>query len=60
MLIGSIFSFSERFKLLITTRQRRLDTNFVDIPLDVLSEDEALSLLRGILGENDKQKITLM
>ena len=40
-----------RFKLLITTRQRNLDTNFVDLPLDVLSEDEALSLLRGILGE---------
>lgn len=44
---------SKRFKLLITTRQRRLDSNFVDLPLDVLSEDEALLLLRGILGEED-------
>ena len=46
---------NQRFKLLITTRQRRLDTNLVDIPLDVLSEDEALSLLRGILGEDDSR-----
>ena len=46
---------NQRFKLLITTRQRRLDTNLVDIPLDVLSEDEALSLLRGILGEEDSR-----
>ncbi|VEP14583.1 NB-ARC domain protein [Hyella patelloides LEGE 07179] len=44
---------NQRFKLLITTRQRRLDSNFVDLPLDVLSEDESLSLLRGILGEED-------
>ncbi|MEM7715347.1 MAG: NB-ARC domain-containing protein [Cyanobacteria bacterium P01_A01_bin.68] len=46
---------NQRFKLLITTRQRRLDTNLVDIPLDVLSENEALSLLRGILGEEDSR-----
>ncbi|MEM7556989.1 MAG: tetratricopeptide repeat protein [Cyanobacteria bacterium P01_A01_bin.84] len=46
---------NQRFKLLITTRQRRLDTNLIDVPLDVLSEDEALSLLRGILGEEDKR-----
>ncbi|MGB6296904.1 MAG: tetratricopeptide repeat protein [Rivularia sp. (in: cyanobacteria)] len=46
---------NQRFKLLITTRQRRLDTNLVDIPLDVLSENEALSLLRGILGEDDSR-----
>ncbi|MEM1395229.1 MAG: tetratricopeptide repeat protein [Cyanobacteria bacterium P01_H01_bin.150] len=46
---------NQRFKLLITTRQRRLDTNLVDIPLDVVSEDEALLLLRGILGEDDSR-----
>ncbi|WP_371261661.1 tetratricopeptide repeat protein [Rivularia sp. PCC 7116] len=46
---------NQRFKLLITTRQRGLDTNLVDITLDILSEDEALSLLRGILGEEDKR-----
>ncbi|MGD1873365.1 MAG: NB-ARC domain-containing protein [Mastigocoleus sp.] len=45
-----------RFKLLITTRLRNLDANFVDLPLDVLSEDEALSLLRGILGEQRVDK----
>ena len=46
---------NQRFKLLITTRQRRLDTNLVDISLDVLSEYKALSLLRGILGREDKR-----
>ena len=46
---------NQRFKLLITTRQRRLDTNLVDISLDVLSEDKALSLLRGILSKEDKR-----
>ncbi|MEM1393059.1 MAG: NB-ARC domain-containing protein [Cyanobacteria bacterium P01_H01_bin.150] len=46
---------NQRFKLLITTRQRRLDTNLVDIPLDVLSENEALSLLTGILGEENSR-----
>ena len=46
---------NQRFKLLITTRQRRLDTNLVDISLDVLSEDKALSLLRGILGKEDRR-----
>ncbi|WP_414623938.1 DUF2225 domain-containing protein [Calothrix sp. CCY 0018] len=46
---------NQRFKLLITTRQRRLDTNLIDIPLDVLYESEALSLLRSILGEDDSR-----
>jgi hypothetical protein len=42
-------------RILITTRQRRLDINYAEISLDVLSPDEALSLLRGILGENDRR-----
>jgi tetratricopeptide (TPR) repeat protein len=46
---------NQRFKLLITTRRRNLDPNFVDIPLDVLSEDDALSLLINILGEEDRR-----
>jgi tetratricopeptide (TPR) repeat protein len=46
---------NNRFRILITTRQRRLDINYTEISLDVLSPDEALSLLRGILGENDRR-----
>jgi len=44
---------NQRFKLLITTRRLGLDTKIVDIPLDVLSEDDALLLLRKILGEEN-------
>ena len=46
---------NSRFRILITTRQRRLDINYAEISLDVLSPDEALSLLKGILGENDRR-----
>ena len=46
---------NQRFKLLITTRRLGLDNKIVDIPLDVLCEDDALSLLRKILGEQDSR-----
>ncbi|MCJ8281022.1 MAG: tetratricopeptide repeat protein, partial [Rivularia sp. ALOHA_DT_140] len=46
---------NQRFKLLITTRRLGLDNKIVDIPLDVLSEDDALSLLKNILGEDDSR-----
>ena len=46
---------NQRFKLLITTRRLGLDNKIVDIPLDVLCEDDALSLLRNILGEDDSR-----
>ncbi|MGB3755675.1 MAG: tetratricopeptide repeat protein [Rivularia sp. (in: cyanobacteria)] len=46
---------NQRFKLLITTRRLGLDNKIVDIPLDVLSEDDALSLLKKILGEQDSR-----
>ena len=46
-----------RFCVLMTTRLRRLDTNFVELPLDVLSEAEALQLLTAILGENDRRLV---
>ncbi|HAX79255.1 MAG TPA: tetratricopeptide repeat protein [Cyanobacteria bacterium UBA11372] len=44
-----------RFCVLMTTRLRRLDPNFVELPLNVLSEAEALQLLTAILGENDRR-----
>ncbi|MBD2690841.1 tetratricopeptide repeat protein [Anabaena catenula] len=39
------FPTSNRFRVLITTRLRHLDTNIREIPLDVLSPEEALQLL---------------
>ncbi|NJR16943.1 MAG: tetratricopeptide repeat protein [Calothrix sp. CSU_2_0] len=48
---------NNRFRILITTRQRRIDINYAEISLNVLSEDEALSLLKGILGEHERHLI---
>ena len=42
---------ANRFRVLVTTRLRRLDTNFVELPLDVLSSDAALELLTALVGE---------
>ncbi|WP_375453158.1 NB-ARC domain-containing protein, partial [uncultured Nostoc sp.] len=49
-----------RFRVLVTTRLRHLDPNFIqEIPLDVLSPQKepgkALELLKGLLGEKDKR-----
>jgi tetratricopeptide (TPR) repeat protein len=46
---------ANRFRILMTTRLRRLDTNFVEISLDVLSKEDALKLLIGVLGEQDQR-----
>jgi hypothetical protein len=42
---------ASRFRVLMTTRLRRIDTNFVEIPLDVLSPEAALELLAALVGE---------
>ena len=42
---------AERFQILVTTRKRKLSSQFADIPLDVISEAEALELLRKLLGK---------
>ncbi|MHC5777322.1 tetratricopeptide repeat protein [Nostoc sp.] len=49
-----------RFRVLVTTRLRHLDPNFIqEIPLDVLSPQKepgkALELLKRLLGEKDKR-----
>jgi tetratricopeptide (TPR) repeat protein len=41
---------ANRFRVLMTTRLRGLDSNFVPISLDVLSPDAALELLTGLVG----------
>jgi NB-ARC domain len=40
-----------RFRVLMTTRLRRLDTNFFDLPLDVLSPQKALEFLADLESE---------
>ncbi len=40
-----------RFQLLVTTRRRKLSSQFVEIALEVISEGEALQLLRNLLGD---------
>lgn len=45
----------DRFRILITTRLLRLDTNFTEISLDVLSPEDALKLLSGVLSNQDRR-----
>ena len=40
-----------RFRVLLTTRQRRLDTSFFELSLDVLEPVSALELLTILIGE---------
>jgi tetratricopeptide (TPR) repeat protein len=47
---------NNRFRVLITTRLRNLDTNIQEIPLDVLSAEEALELLINLVGEQKVNK----
>jgi len=42
---------TDRFQILVTTRKRKLSSQFAEIPLGVISEDEALELLRKLLGK---------
>ena len=39
-----------RVRVLVTTRERDLNLGFVSLPLDVLSKEKALALLRKIVG----------
>jgi tetratricopeptide (TPR) repeat protein len=41
---------SKRFRVLVTTRQRNLDASFSELPLDILSPQEALELLTALIG----------
>jgi hypothetical protein len=41
---------ADRFQVLVTTRKRKLHPYFADIPLKLISEAEALELLRKLLG----------
>lgn len=60
--VTNLDNFSEylptnnRFRVLITTRLRNLDTNIEKIFLDVLSPEEALRLLTNLIGESKVNK----
>ena len=47
---------NDRFRVLITTRLRELDTNIEEIFLDVLLPKEALELLKKLVGEKKVNK----
>ncbi|NMF60095.1 tetratricopeptide repeat protein [Pseudanabaena yagii GIHE-NHR1] len=50
-----------RVRVLVTTRERELNVGFESVPLDVLSEEKALELLRKIVGASkvDKELVTV-
>ncbi|GBO55864.1 hypothetical protein APA_4014 [Pseudanabaena sp. lw0831] len=43
---------TDRFQILVTTRKRKLSSQFAEIPLGFLSEAEALELLAKLLGKS--------
>ncbi|MBF2015870.1 MAG: tetratricopeptide repeat protein [Rivularia sp. T60_A2020_040] len=47
---------NHRFRFLMTTRLRNLDTNIEEISLDVLSQKEGLQLLTNIIGKTKVNK----
>ncbi|MGF1937439.1 MAG: tetratricopeptide repeat protein [Nostoc sp. ChiQUE02] len=58
--LGEVVPYVSRFRVLITTRLRNLDPNFIqEISLDVLSPEKepgkALGLLKRLLGEKDRR-----
>ncbi|WP_238360830.1 tetratricopeptide repeat protein, partial [Iningainema tapete] len=57
--LGSCREFipgGNRFRVLMTTRLRNLDSNIYEISLNVLSPEEALQLLTKLVGEKRVQK----
>ncbi|WP_413201136.1 tetratricopeptide repeat protein [Nostoc piscinale] len=53
--LGGVVPSDNRFRVLVTTRLRNLDPNLIqEIPLDVLSPEKALELLKGLLEKNKR------
>ncbi|WP_281259091.1 NB-ARC domain-containing protein, partial [Nostoc cycadae] len=53
--LGEVVPSDNRFRVLVTTRLRNLDPNFIqEIPLDVLSPEKALELLKKLLGKDKR------
>ncbi|MEA5595339.1 tetratricopeptide repeat protein, partial [Rivularia sp. UHCC 0363] len=54
--ISELLPSFQRFRVLMTTRLRDIDTNVEEISLDVLSAQEALELFKKIIGEKKVNK----
>ncbi|MBD2479184.1 tetratricopeptide repeat protein [Anabaena sp. FACHB-83] len=53
--LGGVVPSDNRFRVLVTTRLRNLDPNFIqEIPLDVLSPEKALELLKKLLRKDKR------
>ncbi|MBD2597686.1 tetratricopeptide repeat protein [Nostoc spongiaeforme FACHB-130] len=53
--LGGVVPSDKRFRVLVTTRLRNLDPNLIQqIPLDVLSPEKALKLLKKLLGKDKR------
>ncbi|MBD2301925.1 tetratricopeptide repeat protein [Nostoc sp. FACHB-190] len=53
--LGGVVPRDKRFRVLVTTRLRNLDPNLIqEIPLDVLSPEKALELLKQLLGKDKR------
>ncbi|HEY9626258.1 MAG TPA: NB-ARC domain-containing protein [Coleofasciculaceae cyanobacterium] len=46
----AVLPTDQRFRVVLTTRQRGLDVSFVELPLNVLAEEDAIALLREVIG----------
>ncbi|MBW4661893.1 MAG: tetratricopeptide repeat protein [Drouetiella hepatica Uher 2000/2452] len=46
----AVLPTDQRFRVVLTTRQRGLDASFVELPLDVLAEEDAIALLQEVIG----------
>ncbi|MGB3655131.1 MAG: NB-ARC domain-containing protein, partial [Rivularia sp. (in: cyanobacteria)] len=54
--ISELLPSIQRFRVLMTTRLRDIDTNVEEISLDVLSAQEALELFKKLIGERKVNK----
>ena len=54
--ISELLPSFQRFRVLMTTRLRDIDTNVEEISLDVLSAEEALELFKKLIGEKRVNK----
>ena len=46
----AVLPTDQRFRVVLTTRQRGLDASFVELSLDVLAAADAIALLREVIG----------
>jgi tetratricopeptide (TPR) repeat protein len=54
--LQAVIPRDSHFRILITTRLRNIDPNFIQtVILDVLQLDEAVALLKSLLGEQDRR-----